>query len=67
MKLRNKAESPFLIFCKQPEFLIRHMDVKDILEVSDSFGAHLLAKYHDFLAEVKDEPKKRKASQIVEE
>ncbi len=56
MKLKNKKDDGLLIYCKDPEFFIQHIEAGQTFEVSAKLGAHLLAKY----SELVEEPKKKR-------
>lgn len=60
MKLTNYCARDLLIFIKEPEFLIKHLGAQECIEVSDRLGVTLLAKYPEFLFEVKEEPKRKR-------
>jgi len=68
MKLMNYCAQDLLIFVKEPEFLIRHLHAQECLDVSELLGVTLLAKYPNFLSEVKEEvKKKREKATAIEE
>ncbi len=61
MKLKNKKADGLLVYCKEPEFFIQHIEGDQTFEVSQKLGSHLLSKYSDLLEVVEPKKKREKA------